>query len=150
MQGTLISINVSEKKGEIKKPRGTAKLVQDYGIADDAHAGAENRQVSLLDRKEIHRLETESGMELRPGEFAENLTTENLNIKEIKLGMMVTVGSEVLLQVSQIGKECHEGCPIKEKTGRCIMPDKGIFLKVLKGGRISVGDAVNVQVGNES
>lgn len=140
----LVSINTSKEKGEIKTPVEEANLVEDHGIEGDVHAGSEIKQVSLLDASEIEKMEERTGVELSPGDFAENLTSEGLDLDFLPLGTQLKVGEEVLLEVSQIGKTCHDDCVIKEKTGECIMPQKGLFFQVLEGGTIQPGDEIEL------
>ena len=145
----LVSINTSKEKGEIKIPVEEARLVENYGLEGDVHAGSEVKQVSLLDTSEIRRMEGRTGIKLSPGEFAENLTSEGLDLESLPVGTRLRVGDEVLLEVSQIGKTCHDDCVIKEKTGECIMPQKGLFFRVLEGGTIKPGDKIElVKEGN--
>ena len=143
-EGTLISINLSEHKGEAKDPVREAEVVKNFGINGDVHAGSPVKQVSLLDQSEIQAMEERSGVELKPGDFAENLTTEGLELDSITLGTRMEVGDSVRLEVSQIGKKCHQDCVVKDKTGECIMPKKGLFFRVLQGGTITTGDSVKV------
>ena len=140
----LVSINTSEKKGEIKTPVPEARVREDFGIEGDVHAGSEVKQVSLLDGSEINEMEEKAGIELKPGDFAENLTTEGLTLEDFPVGARIMVGDEVELEVSQIGKTCHDGCAIMEKTGDCIMPRKGLFFRVLTGGTITPGDEIKL------
>ena len=136
----LLSINISRVKGEVKRPVSEAVLKEDFGVEGDVHAGSSVKQVSLLDSSEIRAMEERSGVELKPGDFAENLTVEGVNMDSFAVGDRLKIGGEVLLEVSQIGKTCHEDCVVKEKTGDCIMPEKGLFFQVLEGGEISPGD----------
>lgn len=140
--GVLVSINTSQVKGEIKLPVDEAQLKEDHGIAGDVHAGSAVKQVSLLDDSEIRAMEDRTGVELNPGDFAENLTSSGLDMESFSVGDRVRVGEEVLLEVSQIGKSCHEDCVVKEKTGECIMPEKGLFFRVLEGGNLTPGDTL--------
>ncbi|MFB6291034.1 MAG: MOSC domain-containing protein [Candidatus Bipolaricaulia bacterium] len=140
----LVSINTSNEKGDIKTPVEEANLIEDHGIEGDVHAGSEVKQVSLLDASEINKMEERTGVELNPGDFAENLTSEGLNLGNLPVGTRLKVGSEALLEVSQIGKTCHDDCVIKEKTGECIMPQKGLFFQVLEGGSIRPGDEIKL------
>jgi len=145
----LVSINTSQEKGEIKTPVEEARLVQDHGLEGDVHAGSEVKQVSLLDLSEIRKMEGRTGIKLSPGEFAENLTSEGLDLDSLPVGTRLRVGNEVLLEVSQIGKTCHDDCVIKDKTGECIMPQKGLFFRVLEGGTINPGEEIElVKEGN--
>lgn len=143
-EAKLVSINTSKEKGEIKTPVEEANLVEDHGIEGDVHAGSEIKQVSLLDASEIEKMEERTGVELSPGDFAENLTSEGLDLDLLPMGTQLKVGEEVLLEVSQIGKTCHDDCVIKEKTGECIMPQKGLFFQVLEGGTIQPGDEIEL------
>lgn len=140
--GVLVSINTSQVKGEIKRPVDEAELKQDHGIEGDVHAGSSVKQVSLLDDSEIRAMEERTGVELHPGDFAENLTSSGLDMESFAVGDRLRVGEEVLLEVSQIGKTCHEDCVVKEKTGECIMPEKGLFFRVLQGGYLTPGDPI--------
>ncbi len=140
--GVLVSINTSQVKGEIKRPVDEAELKEDHGIAGDVHAGSSVKQVSLLDDSEIRAMEERTGVELNPGDFAENLTSSGLDMDAFAVGDKLRVGDAVLLEVSQIGKTCHEDCVVKEKTGECIMPEKGLFFRVLQGGRLTPGDPI--------
>lgn len=140
--GKVVSINTSQQKGEVKEPVREADVIEDYGIEGDVHAGSPKKQISLLDLSDIRRMKERTGISLYPGDFAENLTTEGLNTGALPEGAILMVGSTVRLEVSQIGKKCHEDCMVKEKTGECIMPEKGLFFRVLEGGSISVGDRI--------
>lgn len=140
----IISINISENKGTPKKAVNEAVLIEDYGIENDAHAGSGIRQVSILDISSINKMK-EYGIDgLCFGKFAENITTEGLDIGKIKLGSKLRVG-DCLIEISQIGKKCHgNGCEIAKTVGVCIMPTEGLFAKVLKGGKIRVGDDIEI------
>ncbi len=140
--GKLVSINISEETGTRKWPVDSAVLVEDHGIEGDVHAGSPIKQVSLLDEAEIEAMEDRAGVELFPGDFAENLTTRGIDHDQVDRGDRFSIGEDVELEVSQIGKSCHADCVVKAKTGECIMPKKGLFLKVLSGGEISPGDTI--------
>lgn len=143
MTGKVVAINISSQKGVRKKPVKEALIKIDYGIEGDAHASSEwHRQISLLAIESIKRMQA-LGLNVNPGDFAENITTEGLNLLELPVGTRMTVG-EVELEVSQIGKECHARCSIYYQAGDCIMPEEGIFAKVLKGGKIKKGDEISV------
>lgn len=122
-------------------------LVKNHGIKDDAHAGTPVRQVSLLDMESV-RLQIadakakKATVEIRPGVYAENITTEGIELAALKLGDKLRVGKTAVLQISKIGKECHKRCAIYHQVGDCIMPRKGIFAEVLEGGEIAVGDTI--------
>ncbi|MFW6111756.1 MAG: MOSC domain-containing protein [Candidatus Bipolaricaulota bacterium] len=140
----LLSINTSEEKGEIKTPVPRALVMEDYGIEGDVHAGAPEKQVSLLDKSEIEEMEERTGVDLNPGDFAENLTSQGLDLDSVPVGAKISVGDDVKLEVSQIGKTCHDDCVVKDKTGECIMPKKGLFFRVMQGGVISPGDEIEL------
>lgn len=131
---SILSINVSERTGEQKKPVDRALLRQDHGIVGDAHAGDWHRQVSLLADEDIATLRGK-GIEIGFGDFAENITTRGLDLGSLPVGSRLHLGP-ALLEVTQIGKECHAGCAIRRVTGDCVMPRKGVFARVIVGGEI--------------
>jgi MOSC domain-containing protein YiiM len=130
----LVSLNVSKEKGTRKTPVPEILLVAGSGIEGDAHAGAGNRQVSLLAAEDIESARA-SGAHLAPGHFAENLTTRGVDLPSLPIGTRLRIGG-ALLEVSKIGKECHRGCEIRKLTGDCVMPRRGIFARVIAGGRV--------------
>jgi len=144
--GTIVSINVSRKKGQAKTPVEEALLVAGEGIGQDAHRGFGHRQVSLLMLESIEeqkaRLGDTAGPAIGPGAYAENLTTRGLDLAALAVGDELVVGGAVRLRVSQIGKDCHTKCAVYHLTGDCIMPTRGIFCEVLRGGAIRPGDAI--------
>ena len=131
----ILSINISKKKGEIKTPVNSAVLKANHGIVGDAHAGDWHRQVSFLAQEDIDTI-IAKGMDISYGDFAENITTEGIDWPSLPVGSKFTIDNSEL-ELTQIGKECHSRCAIYEKTGDCVMPKKGIFAKVLKGGEIN-------------
>ncbi len=138
----VVAVCVSEKKGTVKEDVGEAHLVVEMGLEGDAHAGFAHRQVSLLNLEDIE--ETAKRLPgLKPGSFAENLTIEGLDVATLPIGTRLTIGQS-LLEVTQIGKECHSKCEIYHRTGDCIMPKKGVFCRVLQGGKVRNGDSVQV------
>lgn len=144
MHGKIVSINISEKKGVRKKPVDEVQLKTDYGIEGDAHASSEwHRQVSLLAQESIEKM-IKMGLNVKAGDFAENITTEGIDLVSLPIGAKMSIGDGVEVEVSQIGKECHTRCAIYYQAGDCVMPKEGIFVKVLKGGRIRKGDKVVV------
>jgi MOSC domain-containing protein YiiM len=146
MDGKVISVNISSKKGVRKKPVDEILLKADYGIEGDAHASSEwHRQVSLLALESIKKMQ-EMGLDVKPGDFAENITTEGLDLVSLPLGTTLRIGSWVIGEVSQIGKECHTRCAIYYQSGDCVMPKEGIFIKVLNGGKVRAGDGVMVDL----
>lgn len=126
----------------IKRDIGEGMLIQDIGLEGDAHAGFKHRQVSLIAMEDIRSMMTKLPL-LVPGSFAENLTTEGFDLSMLKIGNRLRVG-EALLEVSQIGKKCHAKCDIFKQSGECIMPQKGIFARVIKGGKVKTGDTVEL------
>ncbi len=138
--GRIISINISRRKGTKKWNISEALYIEDYGLQGDVHAGNGIRQVSLLSVTSIEKMRAK-GLVLRAGNFAENLTIDGLNLLNFSVGARFKV-SDVILELSQIGKECHRKCAIYYQAGDCVMPKEGIFAKVIKGGRIKVGDKI--------
>jgi cyclic pyranopterin phosphate synthase len=141
--GTVVAVNISAAKGERKKGVPEAILRADHGIEEDAHAGAWHRQVSLLAQESIDKM-TAAGLDVGPGDFAENITTLGLEVAVLPLRTTLELG-EALVEVTQIGKECHSRCAIYEQAGDCVMPREGIFVRVLRGGRVAPGDPVRVR-----
>lgn len=140
MVGQVVAICISPKRGMRKKPVASAIAIEDHGIKGDAHAGEPARQVSLLALASIKKMRAK---DLRPGDFAENITTEGLAMSELKVGDRIGVGESVLLEITQIGKTCHTRCSIYRQAGDCVMPREGVFARVVKGGRIKKGDVIN-------
>jgi MOSC domain-containing protein YiiM len=140
--GVLEAICVSVEKGTVKLPVPSAKLRESWGIEGDAHAGEWHRQISLLAGESID-LVREKMPELDYGMFGENLVTRGVDLAGLAIGDRLLVGEQVVLEVTQVGKECHNGgCPIQKATGDCIMPREGIFCKVLAGGKLAPGSAI--------
>lgn len=144
MKGKVLAVNISEKKGMFKKPIEQGEFKVDHGLSGDAHAGNWHRQVSLLGIESINKMKALGIEGLSSGKFAENLTTEGLELWKLPVGTRLKIG-ETEQEVTQIGKECHVKCEIFQKIGSCIMPTEGIFTKVLKGGIIKPGDEIEVQ-----
>ena len=135
----VIAVCRSDKKGTRKEPITEGIFKEQEGLADDAHADCNtHRQVSLLAMESIEKMR-HLGLELNPGDFAENLTTEGIDLVSLPIGTRLSVGNEVLLEVSQIGKECHTKCAIYKQVGECIMPTEGIFARVINGGKVQAG-----------
>lgn len=139
--GRIIAVCTSPSKGTVKSDVGSGKLIEEYGIEGDAHGGFAHRQVSLIASEDIETMRARLP-DLIPGSFAENITTEGFDLSALALGDRITLGS-CLLEVSQIGKECHAKCEVFHKTGDCIMPQKGIFCRVINGGTVRTGDAIS-------
>jgi len=140
ISGQVHRISISSTKGSKKTNVDKVELRQNHGIVGDAHAGSE-RQVSLLPFESFDKV-SEQGLEVHPGEFAENITTVGLEYDSITVGDSLLVGDGLELEVTQIGKECHNGCYIREIVGDCIMPREGIFTRVVRGGTLQVGDRI--------
>ena len=143
MKAKIISVNISEEKGEKKRNVGSCFLLKDKGLTGDAHAGFMHRQVSLLAMESIEKIRAK-GLDVKPGDFAENLTTEGIVLYELPVGTTLRTSKGVLLRVTQIGKECHTRCAIFQAVGDCVMPREGIFTEVLTEGDVSVGDELEV------
>lgn len=150
LTGTVLSINTSPKKTMRKKPleSGVCLLEFDRGFEGDAHAGDWHRQVSLLAMESIDKM-VAAGLDVGPGDFAENITTKDIDLLKLPVGTKIRIGNDVLLEVSQIGKVCHTHCAIYYQAGDCVMPREGIFAAVRTGGEVKVGDTVEVlELGN--
>ncbi|MCX7913336.1 MAG: MOSC domain-containing protein [Thermodesulfovibrionales bacterium] len=147
MQAKIVSINISKEKGQQKEPIQEAIIIENYGIEGDAHASSKwHRQVSMLAIESIRKMQN-LGIDVFPGGFAENITTEGLDLMSLPVGTRLKLGSGlncVIGEVSQIGKTCHQRCAIYEAAGDCVMPKEGIFIRIVKGGKIKVGDPIEV------
>lgn len=139
----VVAISISETKGVPKENIPEGNFIEDYGLEGDAHAGKWHRQVSLLGIESINKMKAIGIKGLCSGKFAENLTTEGIDLYDLPVGTKLQIG-ETLHEVTQIGKECHTGCAIFHQVGQCIMPKEGIFTKVLQGGKIKVDDEIQV------
>ena len=138
----VLAVCISENKGERKKPVEAVELRQNHGIVGDAHAGEWHRQVSLLAQESIDKMRA-LGLDVTAGDFAENLTTLGIDLVSLPIGSRLEIG-ETLLEVTQIGKECHTRCAIYYQAGDCVMPKEGIFAQVLVGGPVRTGDPIVV------
>ncbi len=142
-RGKIVAINTSSTKGTRKKNVGQSRLIPNFGIQEDAHAGDWHRQVSLLALESIDKM-ARLGLKVGPGDFAENITTQGLDLVSLPIGTRFRMGAQALLEVTQIGKVCHTRCAIFYQAGDCVMPKEGIFARVLEGGEIQVGDEILV------
>jgi MOSC domain-containing protein YiiM len=140
--GRIVSVNVAPEKGERKAPVDVVTLVAGHGVEGDGHAGPGHRQLSLLALESIDAMR-DRGLDVGPGDFAENLTTEGVAVVRLPVGARLRVGA-TRLEVTQIGKVCHDRCEIFRQAGDCVMPREGIFVRVLEGGAVNVGDTVEV------
>ncbi len=139
----IVSINISEKKGTIKTPCSSGTLIADGGLSGDAHAGDGHRQLSLLAEESYYEMYS-LGIEKLPfGVFAENITTSGLTLHTLPVGTKLLIGC-CRIEITQIGKECHKGCEIFKKVGKCVMPLQGVFARVITGGEIHVGDRIEI------
>jgi molybdenum cofactor synthesis domain-containing protein len=139
----VVSVNISTKKGMIKHPVEQIELKINHGIVNDAHAGDWHRQISLLDLSSFDKMHNTANVALRPGIFAENITTEGIDLWSLPIGTRLQIGP-TLLEITQIGKECHRHCQVFKEVGDCVMPREGIFAVVIKEGVIKAGQAVKI------
>ncbi len=140
--GRIVAISISKRKGIPKTNVPFANLIENHGIEGDIHAGSWHRQVSFLALESIDKMRKAGLSNLRPGAFAENITTEFIDIPHLQVGSKIKIGGSAELVITQIGKECHTKCAIFVKVGDCVMPKEGIFAKVIKSGKIFNGDEV--------
>jgi MOSC domain-containing protein YiiM len=142
----VIAVCSSKTKGVRKENVNRAVLKQEYGLEGDAHADSGwHRQVSLLAIESIEKMR-QVGYDVGPGDFAENITCEGIELVSLPIGTRLTVGGQVILEISQIGKECHTGCAIFKQTGKCIMPKEGVFARVIQGGTVGTGDIIQIRL----
>lgn len=154
-QGSVYSINISKRHGIAKTPVKSCAVKKDFGILGDAHSGKGKRQVSILSWESIKKINNcpkiknkDNTGNLGPGSFAENITTIGLDLNLVKIGDLIKMGSNVILRITKIGKECHRYCSIYLQIGDCIMPREGIFSEVITGGQVKTGDEVKVVMEN--
>jgi MOSC domain-containing protein YiiM len=139
----IVAVCSSKEKGERKTDVGQAELQEGFGLLGDAHGGDWHRQVSLLAIESIDKMRA-AGLDVGPGDFAENLTTQGVNLYSLPVGTRLRVGDSVLLEMTQIGKECHDRCAIYHQAGDCVMPREGVFATVVTGGLVKTGDRLEV------
>jgi MOSC domain-containing protein YiiM len=142
-KGRILAVNISEKKGTKKTNIKSCLLLKDSGLKDDAHAGPWHRQVSLLANESIEKMRIK-GLNVGYGDFAENITTEGVDLVHLPIGTEIRIGDSVHLRVTQIGKECHTRCAIYYQAGDCVMPKEGIFAEVVDEGKVKVGDEITI------
>lgn len=142
--GKILSVNISDKKGKKKHNVGSCRALYDCGLEDDAHAGMELRQISLLAAESVEKIR-QKGLNVNYGDFAENLTTEGIELFTLPLGTKLQIGKDVLVEVTQIGKVCPKPCAIFYAVGDCVMPKEGIFVRVLSEGNIQIGDDITIR-----
>jgi MOSC domain-containing protein YiiM len=141
--GKILSVNISKKKSVKKHNVTSCRVLLDYGLENDAHAGTELRQISILASESIEKIR-QKGLNVQYGDFAENLTTSGIELYTLPLGTKLLAGKDVLLEVMKIGKECPKPCAIFYAVGDCVMPREGIFARVLTAGTINVGDEISI------
>jgi len=142
---SIVSVCRSKEKGTKKETIAEGVLKQDYGLIGDAHADCcTHRQVSLLAIESINKMRN-LGFNVDPGDFAENLTTEGIDLVSLPVGTRLSIGEEIILELAQIGKECHTGCAIFRQIGKCIMPKEGVFARVICGGSVRAGDPIRTE-----
>jgi len=143
-RGKVLAVNISEKKGTKKTNIKSCLLLKDFGLKDDAHGGPWHRQVSLLANESIEKMRAK-GLKVGYGDFAENITTQGVDLVHLPIGTEIRIGDAVRVRVTQIGKECHERCAIYYQAGDCVMPREGIFAEVVNEGEVEVGDEIVIQ-----
>lgn len=141
-EGIIKAVCISPEKGTVKTNVGRAEIIENYGLRDDAHAGTWHRQVSLLQWEQSEAFKAQ-GAPITAGSFGENLLVSGIDFKALPVGTRLRCGA-VVLEITQIGKECHKGCAIRDIVGDCIMPREGVFARVLSGGAVAVGDRLVV------
>jgi MOSC domain-containing protein YiiM len=143
--GSIIAVCRSEKKGTSKTPVPEIVVKEEFGVVGDAHANCQtHRQVSLLAIESIDKMRRQGFDFLKPGDFAENITTKDIDLPSLPIATRLNAGKEAILEITQIGKECHAACAIRKQVGDCVMPREGVFAKVIHGGRIKAGDTIKV------
>jgi len=142
-EGVVVAVCISEKRGMKKHAISQGRLKKNHGLEGDAHTGSWHRQVSLLAEESIDKMRS-TGLELSYGDFAENIACRGLILHTLPVGTRLRIGESALVEVTQIGKECHEGCEIYKQVGECIMPREGVFVRVIEDGIVKAGDTIRV------
>lgn len=143
MGAKVLAVSISPEKGMQKENQPEVMVRENYGIEGDAHVGEWHRQVSLLAQESIDKM-LAKGLDVSAGDFAENITTEGIDLLALQIGDKLQLGEDVLVEITQKGKECHTRCAIYQQAGECVMPTEGIFGRVLKGGRLAPGMEIKV------
>ncbi len=143
IKGKILGVNISQGKGTKKRNARRCELLKDYGLKGDAHGGQWHRQVSLLANESIEKMR-QKGLKAAYGDFAENITTEGIDLMSLPIATTLRIGREAILRMTQKGKECHDRCAIYYQMGDCVMPREGVFAEVLHSGQIAVGDSIEV------
>ena len=141
--GRIVAVSVSDRKGMKKTNMDSVYLIENFGLENDAHSGDWHRQVSLLAIESIEEIRNK-GLDVSPGDFAENITTKGIRLSELPIGKHLKLGIDAMAEVTQIGKECHSRCAIYHQVGDCVMPREGIFVRILRGGIIESGDTIEL------
>lgn len=141
----VVAVSASVRKGEKKENLSEAVLEAGHGLQGDAHADGTHRQLSLLAMESIAKMRS-LGANVNPGDFAENITTEGIELHNLPIGTQILIGENILLELTQIGKECHSGCAIQKQVGKCVMPREGVFCRILKGGIVRPGDSLQLLI----
>ncbi len=141
VRGRIVAVSVSDRKGVKKTNIECGRLVPNFGLEGDAHGGDWHRQISLLARESIDKIRAK-GLDVYPGEFAENITTSGFALEKLPVGTRLRLGTEALVEITQIGKVCHNRCAIFHQVGDCVMPREGVFARILKGGPVRPGDTI--------
>ena len=144
MNSKIVAISISQKRGTKKENINSAFLVKGYGIKGDAHAGREEKQISLLALESINKMQN-NGINLNPGDFGENITTFGINLMKLPIGSKLKLGKEVRIKITQKGKLCHTRCSIYDTVGDCVMPREGMFGIVIQGGQIKPGEIIEIE-----
>ena len=147
-KGRIKAISISKDRGTQKYNVPAAQLKAGFGIEGDAHAGNWHRQVSLLEEESIEKMRAK-GASVKEGDFAENITTERIDLQSLSIGSKLRLGADAEVEITQFGKECHSGCAIFQQIGDCIMPREGVFAKVTRPGRVKPGDTIEVLKSND-
>ena len=143
-KGKVLAVNISDAKGTKKTNVGSCALLKDFGLKGDAHGGSWHRQVSLLANESVEKMKA-IGLKVGFGDFAENITTEGIDLVSLPIGTEIRIGGSIVLRVTQIGKDCHERCAIYYQAGDCVMPKEGIFAEVVNEGEVRVGDEIIIE-----
>lgn len=147
IKGKIVAVCTSPGKGGRKKDVGQGVLVEEFGLQGDGHGGDGHRQISLLANESVAKM-LAKGLDVGPGDFAENFTTEGLDLCSLPIGSRLKMGSDAVLEITQIGKVCHERCQIYYQAGDCVMPREGVFARVLRGGPVANGDVIELLEGD--
>jgi MOSC domain-containing protein YiiM len=143
-EARILAVCRSEQKGTRKKNIGEGTILENWGLEGDAHAGPWHRQVSLLADESYQKARAQWHLDVSHGDFAENLTTQGIDLKSLPIGTRLGIGSSAMLEITQIGKKCHSGCEIMLLAGKCVFPEEGVFGRVIRGGTVRAGDPIEI------